>query len=204
MAVKTCPRCGASFIPTVSRCADCNVVLEYLDEDGAPAPDRAEDVAELVDAVGYELDDWNEDTRAELTAVLRAERIAHRWDGDELVVEERHAEVVEELIDDLDHPDALDAEDDDGDDRGARLLSALYVAADVLAGDPDHAGAVAEVLEAAEGIDEVAAPYGVDRTTWESVVERVEELADLLGDGAPDDELAGVARTLRDLVRPLV
>ena len=114
-------------------------------------PDEALVWPEGDDEVAYDLDDWDESDRESLSAALRAERIAFAWHGDEVAVPERFADVAEELIDAIDHPDAID-EDDEDDDGGAEVLGALYVASDVLTGDPGASGAVIELLELAPGL----------------------------------------------------
>jgi hypothetical protein len=211
MALRTCPRCEASYIATVSMCVDCKLPLEDLDEHGgrAPAGEVPEPVGGPIDLqaddnVGYGLDDWTDEQQAELSATLVAERIPYVWEGGELVVRDHHADLVEELIDDLDHPDALDADDDDGDDSGAQLLSDLYVASDMLVGDPDHRVAVTEVLQLSGSMAGTSPPFGVERATWATVAERLDHLADLLGDDAPEEEIVPVARSIRDALRPLV
>lgn len=210
MSTRVCPQCDAEYLSTVSTCVDCHVALDDVGPDRGPdaGTTSAGDVApasdaELDDGVGYLLDDWPERQRADLTATLRQERVPFVWDGDELVVPERHADAVEELIDEMDHPDALDAEEDD-DDGGAALLSTLYVASDVLVRDPDNPPAVTELLEAADILDDVGPPFGVEGPTWAAIHERADALAELLGSGAEPDLVIEAATNLRASVRPLV
>ncbi|HWH35858.1 MAG TPA: hypothetical protein VNT56_11135, partial [Acidimicrobiales bacterium] len=124
--------------------------------------------------------------------------------SDQLVVGEGDAEVVEELIDDLDHPDALDAFDDDGDDRGPAVLSALYVASDVLANAPANLAAAAELSAALDGGRNVAPPYGIEAPVWDELRRRAMDLEACLGEAAGEDEVVSAARALRAMVRPLV
>lgn len=175
------------------------------DVEATASPGLAEgDWPEGDDEVGYELDDWPQQDRDALTAALRSERIAHEWRDGEVVVPERWADVAEELIDAIDHPDALDAEDDVADDGGAELLSALYVATDILSGDPGASGAVIEVLELAPTLAASSPPYGVDGGTWASVREQVATIAELLEADEDDDEVRAAAASVRGLLRPLV
>lgn len=187
------------------------VAAEGADEGegrGGVAADRARpaDVAvwpEGDDEVGYDLDDWGPVEWEALTSALLAERVAHEWREDEVVVPERWADLTEELIDAIDHPDALDL-DDAVDDGGADLLGNLYVAADVLSGDPAASGAVIEVLELAPVVAGRRPPYGIDGVTWTSVAEQLSQLAGLLEADADDEEVQSVAGALRSLLRPLV
>lgn len=178
------------------------------------------------DGVVYDLADWTPELRATLDRLLSAEGVACTWDdpaapsswmtpgavtgppspaylSTELVVADRHADLVEELIDELDYPDALAVEDDDGDDGGAELLSSLYVAADVLCGASGQAQAGDELLAATTAMDGMAAPYGLDPGTWDELGRRARHLAGLLAAG-DEEGVVEAARDLRQVVRPLV
>ena len=219
MSTATCPLCGETYLAAATVCADCRValVLDPLDPSEVAAGDPAGEAAgaegadEVVDEpwpegddeVGYDLDDWGPAERDELTAALRAERVAFEWRDDEIVVPERWADLAEELIDAIDHPDALDLEDD-ADDGGAELLGNLYVAADVLSGDPTSSGAVIEILELAHRLADQRAPYGVDGAAWAAIVEKVGALSGLLEADADGDDVQAVAGDVRSLLRPLV
>lgn len=191
--VVTCPGCGAQYVGGRDACADCGVPLV-----AGPTLDPVDD------EIGYDVGDWNDGERRQLATALAVEGIRSRWEGMELVVAEADADRVEELIDDIDHPDALDADGDADDDGGAELLSVLYVAADVLQHDPGSAVAIVEVLEASEQASELGPPYGLDGEVWREVQRRADALADVLGDRAADDEVMAAAKALREAVRPLV
>lgn len=190
--IVTCPSCGAQYVGTAVVCADCGAPLV-----SGPVLEPSDD------EVGYDLGDWDDAERLELAGQLASAGIASRWEGVELVVLEASADRVEELIDDIDHPDALEAEADDG-DGGAEILSALYVAADVLKDDPTSAVAVLELLEASERAAELGPPYGLAGDVWRELQRRSEALADLLGDLADGEEVRQAAVALREAVRPLV
>lgn len=198
MSVVACPSCGETYVSSAQVCADCGVPL--VDPSDAPEVVHLEPTD---DEVGYDLDDWEPDQRGELVAQLAARGIAHRWEEGELIVRERDADHVEPLIDEIDHPDALDPEDDD-DDAAAELLSSLYVAADVLAGDAANPGAVIELCEAEAEAQEMDAPYGVAPATWEEIRVRAAAVASLLDDNIDDDAIRKAARELRDLLHRLV
>jgi hypothetical protein len=187
----TCPRCGAQYLvrASVTTCVDCGARLRGGAEDG--------------EEVGYDLADWSADEREELLASLAAEGVVARLEDTELVVAEADAAVAEELIEEIDAPDSLDAEED-GDDDAARVLSSLYVTSDVLIRDPDSSAAVVELLESVEAAADLPLPYGLDGDVWSGLLRAADELADLLGAAADDDDVAAAARRLRDAVRPLV
>jgi hypothetical protein len=186
----SCPRCGAQYLATSTTCADCGARLRAEGEGG--------------DEVGYDLADWSAEQREELVAALAAEGVAARLEDTELVVAEADADVAEELIEEVDAPDALAAEDDDGDDAAAGVLSSLYVTSDVLLHDPDSSAAVVELLESVEAAGSLPLPYGLDGDQWSGLLRTADELADLLGADADDTEVAAAARRLREAVRPLV
>ena len=197
MAVLACPSCGETYVSSAQVCADCGVPLA----DPGDAPRASLHLEPSDDEVGYDLDDWEPASRGELVTVLAAHGIAHRWEDGELVVRERDADVVEPLIDDIDNPDALEVEEDD-DDAAAELLSALYVAADVLAGDHGNPGAVLELCEAEAR--ELDAPYGVPPEMWNEIRRRSAAVADLLDDNTDEEAIRAASRELRDLLHPLV
>jgi hypothetical protein len=183
--------------------------LEVADDDGdllvalqrqvvAAGGDEPEE-----DEVGYELDDWMPEQQAQLVSMLAAEDIPHRWEGTEIVVPEPFADRAEELIDDIDHPDAIPAEPDE-EDAGGELLGTLFVAADVLARDPAEPAGVRDLIDAAEAVDTVPVPYGLDVAVWDGVRRMTGELADLLGSDADEDAVVAAARSLRDALREMV
>ncbi len=192
-----CPRCGAEYLARVTSCADCGIPLRHEGE--AEGPGDPGDVEQ----VAYTLEDWTPDQRATLARTLREEGVAARWEAEEVVVAEADADLVEELIEEIDVPDALDAEED-GSDEAARTLSALYVTSDVLSHDPGSSAAVVELLQVAEGLADLGLPYGLDGEQWGTVVRLVDQLADVLGAEADEAEVILAARDLRDAVRPLV
>ena len=197
--ILACPSCGETDVSSAQVCADCGVPL--LDPNDAPAAVHLAEGAD--DEVGYDLDDWEPEQRGELVAQLITNGVPHRWVDGELIVRERDADWVEPIIDEIDHPDALEAEDDD-DDAAAELLSSLYVAADMLAGDHANPGAVLDLCEAEAEAKEMDAPYGVAPSAWEEIRRRAGVVAELLDDNTDEDAIRLAARELRDLLHPLV
>ncbi len=193
--------------------------------DGAGGDHGTDDVAD--DDLVYDLADWEPEQRSTLDRMLTAEGVAFRWQGgqassswmapgpvtgptspaqssDQLVVADRFGELVEELIDELDHPDALDVDDDDGDDGAAEVLSSLYVASDVLASAPGNLAAAHELEEALEAAGSLAVPYGLEAGAWEDLCRRAAALAECLIAGGGDDQVVEAAGALRRAVQPLV
>jgi hypothetical protein len=187
----TCPSCGAQYVASTTTCADCGSSL---------ATDLHLEATD--DEVGYDLSDWSADERAQLAATLVQERIRCRWEDDEVVVRPDDADHVEALIDEIDEVEALGEEADA--DAGGDLLSALYVASDVLQHDPEANEAIVELLDAAEQAADLGAPYGLDHDVWKDIQLRTDALADLLGTEAEGADVMNAARALREAVRPLV
>jgi hypothetical protein len=186
----TCPRCGAQYLATATTCVDCGARLRAGGDEG--------------EEVAYDLADWSAEQREELVASLAAEGVVARLEDTELVVAEADADLAEELIEEVDAPDALAAEADDGDDAAASVLSSLFVTSDVLVHDPDSSAAVVELLESVEAAGSLSLPYGLDGDQWSALLRTADELADLLGAAADPSDVATAARRLREAVRPLV
>lgn len=193
---------------------DLELDFDGLDIDG-PGPDPAapgtdddiDDCPPLDDEreqVGYELFDWDPSELDELDDVLHEIGLPHEWvsDGFEVVVHADDEHQVDELLPTIRFPDELAAEDDDGDDTDIEVLSALFVAADRMRRDPTGE-AVGDFLDAAERIGENA-PYGIDGAQWARVVEVVDQLIDSFHAAVSPGEIASLAETLRNRLRPLV
>ena len=173
-----------------------------------PVPIENEDVLdEDIDEVAFDLGDWPEHLRADLEATLDEEGIPYDWDGDELVVDEPDSRRVEEVIDGLEFPNALEVDDDDGEEdsgeRALELLHELFVASDRLAGNPAHQKSIDEVLTIAGALPEATAPYGFDPQDWQRVAALTGDVLEALQDGDPE-RTRDDARSLRDALRPFV
>lgn len=190
--IVTCLACGSQYVASATVCTDCGAPLEV-----SPFLEATDD------EVGYDLSDWGDDDRLQLAANLTRDSIPSRWENAEIVVREVDADRVENLIEEIDDADELAAEEDDG-DSGAEILSSLYVASDVLQNDPTASAAIVELIDACELASELGPPYGLDRELWQEVQRRAAFLADLLGEGADDEAVAGAAKEVREAVRPLV
>jgi hypothetical protein len=178
------------------------------------------------DELEYELDEWPDDDRAELSRRLAEADLPYRWEDDAvLVVRGLDETFVEELLDELEFPDALASEEqDEADETSFELMSELFVAADRLKGnprDPDGILGLATVVEAA---DPERPPYGVEPVLWQQAVVAANDLADRLAGGGDDDgdgfvddvvdeegepvhtddDLVARAGALRNLLRPFV
>ena len=204
--------------------ADENEIDDDI-EDGA-GDDPGVAVDELLE---YELDEWPEADRAELSARLGEGGIPFRWEDETLlVVSARDEQLVEAMLDELEFPDALPAAGDDGesgeDEASFELMSDLFLAADRLKNNTKDPDGIADLARVVEQADPDRPPFGVEPALWSKAVLDANDLADRLagggdadGDGFADevldpdgepvfvmDDVRARAGALRDLLRPFV
>lgn len=186
--------------------AEVDALLEG--DDGPHDIDDAlldEDAEQLV----YDLADWDAERRAELDVRLEAAGIAHAFDehGD-LVVLTADEDQVDEMVDAVDHPDQLASHGDaPGGLDAIETVGALFVAADRLTHDPSDTEGVLAAADAARAMATMNAPFGFAPAMWEELVERAQELRQLLETEAEvvdDDAVAESATRLRTALRPYV
>ena len=187
----------------------------------APFEARADEVLAQVEATAtppldpdadkmlYELEEWGDDEIAQLVDALATADVPYDFDIDgNLVVLAADEEKVEELLDGIEFPDALDADDegDAGDGPEAHdVLSELFVAADRLAHHAkDHEG-VLGLVAATDVIVALDLPFGFEPTVWERIVEGATALRQSLeADEVGDEQLEEQAGEYRALLRSFV
>lgn len=234
MSLKRCPECGASYIAVVVRCADCDVALvAEADGDAAPVAAPAATSRHEIhhhaddDDVEFDLSEWTNDERGLLDGRLTDAEIVHRWEGGgadayqghyatttqeqwqihaTLVVREEDADRVDEILDEVEYPDALEAVDDDGatDEASYAVMSDLYVAADKLKNNPADPIAGDDLVNAAAVAATTAIPFGVEIRVWEQVQHLAAEVSGLLEDDAEPRTVAERSATLRDILSRFV
>ena len=171
------------------------------------------------EVIVYELADWTAEQRGALEVRLQAEGIEHDWQmpsgadvdysyeageqwtvATDLVVNESLEEAVDELIDEIDFPDSLAAEDDggEGEESWARM-SELYVAADRLKDGPGDLARAGEFFDAADALSD-AAPYGISGDVWSQVRSLTDEVTAALETDSDDEVVQAHAKKLRDLL----
>jgi hypothetical protein len=177
---------------------DLELDFDALETDDCPPLDDTQE------QVGYELFDWDPSELDELDDALHEMGLPHEWvsDGYEVVVHADAEQRVDALLPAIRFPDELPAETDDGDDTDIEVLGALFVAADRMQREPTG-DAVTDFLDAAERVGEHP-PYGIDAAQWDGVVEVVDQLIDAFHAAAPTGQIASLATTLRNRLRPLV
>jgi hypothetical protein len=173
--------------------------------EASEAPPLDPDVPSIV----YDMEGLGEDERSGVADALTELGIPHGWDDtDDLVVYERDEEQVERILDEIEYPDALEADGPGDDDDGLaaqEVLSALFVATDRLRRNArDHQGVLA-LVDAADTVETLALPYGFASDTWKGLVERSVALRQVIEAGeAGDEELRDQADGLRRTLRPYI
>ncbi len=178
---------------------DETTVDDLIDEVGATILPTLDPDA---DRVIYEVAEWTPEARADLTDSLIEEGVRYEFDGmGDLVVMAIDEDRVDLIIDDL--------SDDDGEEEPGPeandVLSDLFVAADKLKRNPRDARAAGSALASAAEVIRMQPPYGFDRRTWAQIGLRAGALRNALDvDPSEDDDVAGAADELRELLHPLV
>lgn len=165
-----------------------------LQSDGEPNTIAMPDDEPLTE---YELDDWDLSDRAVLTEALVASRLAHRWEGDVLLVPTAAEEAVEELMTDIESgqvwivPEGDDDDLDNDDVDPAAVLLAFRDAGERLARDPLDPDGLDALRLALDDADAGRPPSGLAPASWRQVYALADELADAIAGGdAPDEPLA--------------
>ena len=185
-----------------------DLVIRQVDEQ------RVEAIMDDIDAgdgeeaeqVVYELSDWAPDLRATLVERLEEVRVAYAWDDNgDLVVEEHDEDLVEQLLDELEFPNSLEADQEAPPETSAQdVMSDLFIAADRLKTEPtDHEGVIG-AFDGAQAAAGLATPYGFSDDQWQAVVARAAALRDALEGDVDDLEIIELATQLRTLLRQYV
>jgi hypothetical protein len=200
--------------------ADSALVVRAEDEQEADAiidaADRDAFLESDAEQVSYDLGDWDDGRRAQLTEVLTQASVEHAWDEHgELVVLEEDEERVDAIVDTLEFPDQIAINEDDelaAEEALAEdgldpqdVLSELFVSADRLMHDPlDHEG-VLSLVDAARLAETLPLPYGFAPAVWNDLVAQAQGLrSSLEGGDADDDTIIDQATTLRSTLRNFV
>lgn len=169
--------------------------------------------------VAYDIDDWSDEQQTLLMHALDEVAIGYEFDVEgALVVLEENEERVEAILDEIEFPDALEIDDEDGDDEddaggvtsidgveAADVMSDLFVAADRLRRNARDAEGVLTLVERAGIAGRLRLPYGFSRASWNDIVVQATTVKDLLeGDDADDETICEHAQVLRDTLRQYV
>ena len=153
----------------------------------------------------WELDEWSNETRVELTAMLVEAGIAHRWEYTVLIAESAREVDVEEILDEIENlEDESDEQEDDEDQADAKVLQQLSGVAQKIARNPSDAKVVTSLVSILEEIDAASAPSDMSDSEWRHVKDLASQVEDaLVGGDRPDEVLAmDLASRLVAILRP--
>src|SRR4029079_2430180 len=140
--------------------------IEQLDPDVVAAD------ALLASETEYDLSGWSDDQRADLLDRLDEAAIAHREEGQLLLVATGDEARVDDLLDELEgviaepEPES-DGDEVPGDETQFAALESMFLAADRLQDDPESTDGIRDLRVALEGADDRRPPYGVDIMLWQ-------------------------------------
>lgn len=189
---------------------DETLVDELIDEvAGSALPALDPEVAKVVYAVG----EWPAGLQTRLAGELSLADVAYEWDerGD-LVVAESDEEQVELILAEMPDPDESEISSDDG-VAVHELLDRVFMSTDRLARNGNDASGTLELVESAGVVEHLALPFGFEPAQWRFLVGSVLGLRDAIDGGSgtdeadgdrTDDEIADLARTVRELVRQYI
>lgn len=226
--ITTCADCGVGLLPRPATVDGGGAPSDALSEAAPEGPAFTEDDEVTL----FELDEWSPEERGRLELLLRANGIVHDWEaadsgeaagalppgyaaGRQLDIWLRHStlvvavadeETVEDLLDQVEFPDQLDAVDDDGaDDEAAfEVLAGLFEAADRLMHEPDDAGVVGEFVVAATAAGDQPPMYGIEAAWWSEVQGKAAAIVGGIDGTLSEDEISARARDLREQLRAYV
>ena len=165
---------------------------------------------EDAEQVIYDLEDWDAERRTELDGRLEAEGIPHAFDetGD-LVVLADHEERVDTIVDEIEFPDQLAADDSApaGGLDAVEALGNLFVATDRLVHDPGDTEGTLAAVDSARAMAAMPTPFGFAPPVWSELIEQAGELQALLETEAEvvdDEAVHETATRLRAVLRPYV
>jgi hypothetical protein len=197
-----------------------SLVVREEDEEAADelidAADSDEFLGREAAQISYELDDWDDDHRAELAEAMAGSGIEHAWDEHgELVVLEEDEDRVDALIDAVEQGRTevnLDDSDDAGEGAGGddsldaqEVLSSLFVAADRLMHDALDPEGVLSFVDGAELAETLPLPYGFSPAVWDDIIGQVQALAGAIeADDVDDEEIVEQATKVRTTLRQYV
>jgi hypothetical protein len=183
-------------------------VIEQVEDERTMALDEDDE------QIAYDLAGWDDQHRAALEARLRDDLIPFDIADDELVVLEIDEVRVDEAIDAILEPDGPAADPfaapggSTGGEARTEIMGELFVAADRLVHDPDDGEGRRTIAEGAAEALTHAPPYGMDRTWWKELGDRLDAFVRLLDGGVPaefqDNAVTQAATALRDDLRPYV
>jgi len=151
----------------------------------------------------YELDEWSDSDRTELTEALAEAGIAHRWESTVLLVASAMENEVDELLDDFEN-DGIDSDGiengegevtENGDGKNSargEVLSQLFLSAQRITRDPLDSIGLSMLVRVLEEVEGASAPYGISDSVWRQIVDLAGQIEDALSGGEQPDEVTAM------------
>ena len=181
--------------------------VDILIDDVEKADSQQIDIED--DLTAFEIMEWPQELRSELSEHLTQARVAHMiddtGDGCDLLVREVDEERAELVIDDLlAREEEADLDELDGLELND-LLSVLFVACDRLQRNPHDPNGVLGAVNGARRLSRVRTPFGFSNADWRSLRRAVQTLLQFLeDDDTSEEELREQAHRLRNVLKMLV
>lgn len=151
----------------------------------------------------YELDEWSDSDRTELTEALTEAGIAHRWESTVLLVASAMENEVDELLDDFENDgidsDGIENGESEGTENGdgknsarGEVLSQLFLSAQRITRDPLDAIGLNMLVRVLEEVEGASAPYGISDSVWRQIVDLTSQIEDALSGGEHPDEVTAM------------
>ena len=151
----------------------------------------------------YELDEWSDSDRTELTEALAEAGIAHRWESTVLLVASAMESDVDELLDDFENDgidsDGIENGESEGTENGdgknsarGEVLSQLFLSAQRIARDPLDSNGLSMLVSVLEEVEGASAPYGIGDSVWRQIVDLASQIEDALTGGEQPDEVTAM------------
>jgi len=164
------------------------------------------------DKLAYDVEDMSDESLTLLLESLMTAGIPHELSDDgELFIHESDETAVEGIMDKVEYPDELPAQEEgeleDPDDglEVQEVLSDVFEATDRLTHDTRNPDAMLALAEGADRMAGLGVPFGFHREQWDSLVEQATGLRAIVEEDDPDrGVIADRAEVLRDALRPLV
>lgn len=151
----------------------------------------------------YELDEWTDSDRTELTEALTEAGIAHRWESTVLLVASAMENEVDELLDDFENDgidsDGIENGESEGTENGdgkisarGEVLSQLFLSAQRITRDPLDSNGLSMLVRVLEEVEGASAPYGISDSVWRQIVDLASQIEDALSGGEQPDEVTAM------------
>lgn len=154
----------------------------------------------------YELDEWSNSERNELSEMLSEFNIAYRWEGDVLLVPTVSEDEVDECLDSLEKGGVVIVDDDSVPQASAETLRTLFNVAQRLQRNPLDVDGLTLLRVLLEDIESHRSPRGVPVSVWRQATDIAAQIAAALADGNQPDEITAIdlAGRLHAVLRPHV